>query len=131
MENCSENGNFWSRSIIKVIIKGRGEGVRKPQNPKTWLRNTWMIPKAYQKVSRPLIKVLVKGIYVGIYEMKASNCVVKDTYHVIFHKNFPRNLLRSKYAFCICAKKMSIFLVLTEKSDGVHRIFLRRFHNTV
>ena len=30
------------------------------------------IPKAYQKVSRPLIKVLVKGIYVGIYEMKAS-----------------------------------------------------------
>ena len=27
-------------------------------------------------------------------------------------------------------QKMSIFLVLTEKSDGVHRIFLRRFHNT-
>ena len=65
-----------------------------------------MIPKAYQNVSRPLIKVLVKGIYVGIYEMKASNCVVKDTY-VIFRKNFPRNLLRSKYAFCICTKNVN------------------------
>ena len=39
--------------------------------------------------------------------MKASKLCSQGYPYVIFRKNFPRNLLRSKYASCICTKNVN------------------------